>query len=1005
MHRWLVILCFLPGLLSVHGDEVKAPYDTEKAPIKLLTPQEALKALKLPKGFQATLFAAEPQVRQPISLTTDTRGRLWVAECYTYAESSVNFATDLNDRIIILEDTNGDGQADSQKVFWDKAQRLTSVEVGFGGVWALCAPHLLFIPDRNGDDIPDGPPEVVLEGWNADAVRHNIVNGLRWGPDGWLYGRHGILATSLVGKPGAPAAERVPINCGIWRYHPTRGTFEVVAYGTTNSWGFDYDDHGEMFFINTVIGHLWHTVPGAHCRRMYGVDLNPHTYELLEQTADHFHWDTGEQWHDIRKIGVSPTTDKAGGGHAHSGFMIYLGDNWPANYRNQLFTLNLHGRRINCDRLERHGVGYVGKHEPDLVRSEDPYFRGIELIYGPDGSVFVADWSDVGECHENDGVHRASGRIFKISYGQPKPNTVKDLSLLSDTELVKLQAHTNDWYVRQARRVLQERHAAGKDLSEAVVGLRTLLKAGPVTSRLRALWVLSVIDQAPETLLAGLLGDTEEHVRVWAIRLLGDQKQISPEVQTKLVELARKDASGLVRLYLASALQRLPLDQRWPLALALVQRGEDVDDPQQPLMLWYGIEAAVPSHPDRALEVLRVCKYPTVRRLLTRRLTEDLEERPAPVAQVVQVLLKTSDDQVRKDLLQGMHAALSGIRKAAAPKDWDKATAALQASKDDTVKQLTQEVGLVFGDGRALDQVRQLAFSGTADVAARRAALRTLVDNRVDKLGPELLKLVGDHVLGVEAIRGLAVYPEPQTPVALLSVYERTPPTTRERIIDTLASRAEFAQPLMTALAEGKISRKDISAAQAQQLMNLGNADITASLQKHWGELRATSEEKKQQIAAWKQKLTPEVMKGADLSAGRGLFQQKCAQCHTLYGAGGKIGPDLTGGNRRNLDYLLENLLDPSATVAADFKMSTLALKDGRALSGVIVERLGKTVAVQTPTERIVLPQGDIEEITPQNVSLMPEGLFNGLTDAQVRDLLDYLMGEGQVDLKLTAMP
>src|SRR5260370_399394 len=158
------------------------------------------------------------------------------------------------------------------------------------------------------------PPPVPLSPVAPhSAVRHNIVDGLKWGPDGWLYGRHGILATSLVGKPGASASQRTPINCGIWRYHPTRKVFEVVAQGTTNAWGFDYDEHGEMFFINTVIGHLWHVVPGAHYRRMYGTGFNPHLYQLIEKTAGHFHCDPGEKWDDIRKGGVSPTTDKAGG--------------------------------------------------------------------------------------------------------------------------------------------------------------------------------------------------------------------------------------------------------------------------------------------------------------------------------------------------------------------------------------------------------------------------------------------------------------------------------------------------------------------------------------------------------------------------------------------------------------------------------------------------------------------------------------------------------------------
>ncbi|MCA9232990.1 MAG: hypothetical protein KDA57_20255, partial [Planctomycetales bacterium] len=167
------------------------------------TPQAAASRITVPEGFRVTLFAGEPDVQQPISLTTDERGRLWIAENYTYAENPTNFDTELRDRIVILEDTDGDGRHDQRKVFWDQGRKLASVEIGHGGVWVLCAPQLLFIPDHNRDDRPDGPPEVVLDGWDEGPVRHNIVNGLKWGPDGWLYGRHGIQATSEVGKPGA----------------------------------------------------------------------------------------------------------------------------------------------------------------------------------------------------------------------------------------------------------------------------------------------------------------------------------------------------------------------------------------------------------------------------------------------------------------------------------------------------------------------------------------------------------------------------------------------------------------------------------------------------------------------------------------------------------------------------------------------------------------------------------------------------------------------------------
>jgi putative membrane-bound dehydrogenase-like protein len=388
----LVAVLALGTTLLSRGDDdsFPKPINTESDDETVLsTPAEALAAIKVPEGFRVTLFAAEPQIRQPIAITTDPRGRLWVAENYTYAENPVVLDERHRDRIVILEDRDNNGEADKRTVFWDQARQLTSIEVGMGGVWAMCPPQLLFLPDADGDDRPDSDPVVVLDGFELGASsHHNFANGLKWGPDGWLYGRNGISNDGHVGLPGTPDQERLLIGPGIWRFHPQTRRLEMVCSGTTNTWGHDWDDHGELFFINTVIGHLWHALPGAHFKRMFGPDHNPYVYELLDQNADHLHWDTAEAWNEAKK-GMSNSTDAAGGGHAHCGMMIYLGDNWPGQYRGRLFTLNMHGRRINQDRLERHGATYTGLHEADMLMSSDPWFRGIELLYGPDGGVYI----------------------------------------------------------------------------------------------------------------------------------------------------------------------------------------------------------------------------------------------------------------------------------------------------------------------------------------------------------------------------------------------------------------------------------------------------------------------------------------------------------------------------------------------------------------------------------------------------------------------------------------
>jgi putative membrane-bound dehydrogenase-like protein len=959
------------------------------------TPEEELRRIQVPPGFQVTLFAAEPDVRQPIALCFDDRGRLWVAECYTYAGAT--WDERFHDRIVIFEDTDNDGRFDKRTVFWDQGQRLSGLAVGFGGVWVLCAPQLLFLPDRNGDDRPDGPPEVVLDGWACREVGHNIVNGLMWGPDGWLYGRHGIQETSFVGRPGTPPAQRTRLNAGIWRYHPIRKVFEVVAHGTTNPWGLDYDDYGQMFFTNNVIGHLWHLIPGAHYRRMYGEDLNPHVYGLIEQHADHYHWDTGKPWTASREgKGIN---DLLGGGHSHCGGMIYLGDNWPEKYRNTLFMCNTHGRRLNNDRLQRQGSGYVGRHAPDFLRVGTPWFRGTDLRYGPDGGVYVSDWTDLGECHDHDGVHRTSGRIFKITWGRPALPAIRDLSQLSDQELVQLQWHRNDWYVRTARRLLQERAAAGRDLRAAHSLLRQKYAQEPdPTRKLRALWALYVSGGTEENWLRQQLRDPCEHLRVWAIRLLGDAGPISAATRQEWVRLAQEDPSGLVRLFLASALQRLPVEQRAELAAALLAHAEDADDHNIPLMIWYGVEPLAQDVPDQAVRLARIIRIPLVRQYLARRLAEELEQHPESLNQLL-MQARSLPSAAQRDILQGLAEALRGRRQVTPPPAWKELYALLSQQGPAELRPLVRDLAAVFGDGRALEELRRTALDAQADGAARRAALRSLLEAHPPDLAPLLKQLLADRATMGLAARGLAAFDDPDIPELILRHYYEMLPEDRPAALNTLTSRPAFARALLNAVAQGRLPRSDLSAFHARQIRNLRDPQLTEQLRRVWGEVRDTPAERRQLIAHYKALLTPERLRQADPVQGRRLFQQHCAACHRLFGQGNAIGPDLTGANRDNLDYLLENIVDPSAVVPEDFRLSIVTLKDGRVLSGLVREQTARTLSLQTQTDKLTLDREAIERIEPTRQSLMPDGLLSTLSEQQVCHLIRYLMSKEQVPL------
>jgi putative heme-binding domain-containing protein len=345
-----------------------------------------------------------------------------------------------------------------------------------------------------------------------------------------------------------------------------------------------------------------------------------------------------------------------------------------------------------------------------------------------------------------------------------------------------------------------------------------------------------------------------------------------------------------------------------------------------------------------------------------------------------------------------MEEALRGWRRAPKPANWDQVSSELAKSGGDNIKELVTRLGVLFGDGRALAEVQKIVSDESADAATRISALKTLVADKSDELLPLLKRLSGDRLLAEVAIRGLAGYSDADIPVLLIGHYPRLRPEAQAAAIDTLVSRPENAASLLAAAEAGQIEKRDISAFHARQIRSFEKDDLNQKLAKVWGEVRTSSADKEQQMKTWKEKLTPQ-LSAANLSAGRQLFAKTCANCHVLYGEGKSAGPDLTGGNRRNLDYLLENLFDPSGLVAADFRMTVFQLADGQTVNGVVVEQTDKTVTIHTQQERVTFPQNDIVRTKRSALSLMPDGLLTPLSEEQVRDLVGYLMSSQQVPL------
>jgi putative membrane-bound dehydrogenase-like protein len=1020
------------------------------------SPQDALKALQLPGGFKAELIAAEPDLVQPIAFTFDERGRIWVVEGNSYPKPREVGAG--QDRIKILEDKDGDGVFETKKIFCEGLNLVSGIELGFGGVWVGAAPYLMFIPDKDHNDQPDpaDPSDsrakvpglnftahALLDGWGSQDT-HETLNSFIWGPDGWLYGCHGVFTHSKVGKPGTPDDQRKPINAGIWRYHPVRHEFEIFAEGTSNPWGLDYDQYGEFFVTACVIPHLYHIVPGGRYQRQAGQHFNPYTYDDIKTIADHAHY-AGSARPDVafdKTTGagiVNDDTNALGGGHAHCGLAIYQSSLFPPTYRNQLIFGNLHGHRLVTNYTDPHASTYVGKHGSDFMRANDMHFIPVTQKVGPDGALYVSDWSDEQICHRGSNAvenwDRSNGRIYRVSYAGWKP-WKGDLAKESDEALAKLAVQTeNEWESRMARRVLVEKLSdkkSGLTSQKIEQNLVAMLKSQelvkvPQLIRFTALWKAASLGQ--RLMIAPNNGFDE--VRASQIRLAAadcspsdwpsplsevDMDAINPSLMIGHAEgdrlsamgpggihacevLAREDKSPLVHRELASVLQKLPLNKRQNLATALLAHGEDKDDPMIPLLIWYGIEPLVGSDPKVGLELTRVSKLPKVTEFIYRRLSSD----DAGRASMLSELTKEPDAAKREATLAMILSSARGAGKLTMPKDWAATAAKLKAggsegsgpAKAGTTEQLVTELSALFGDAEALQMFRERLALASAPVNEREKALGVLIqtgDGGTAKLLQQILTQDAPASLRRKSIQALASLKDAGTPKVLGALLPKLSANELPDAVNTLASTKEGSKELLKAVEAKTVPATALSPFLVRQLTAFDDKEINALIKSAWGDVNAPKADLGERTKKFRELLTSAALARGDLAKGKMLFTATCGQCHKLFGEGQNVGPDITGSNRADLNYLLENVLDPNAVIGKAYQLNLFTMKDGRVMSGVIKEESPAAVKIaMMGGVEFTLPQPDVAKREVSKLSTMPEGLFDALQKEQVIDLVKYL--------------
>ncbi len=969
-------------------------------------PAEAAALFRLADGLAIDLIAAEPRVAQPLYISFDERGRMWVVQYLQYPFPAglkvVRYDQYLRavfdkvpqppphgepgaDKVTVFEDTNGDGTFDRQKDVITGLNIATAAVTGRGGIWVLNPPYLLFYPDADGDDVPDGDPEVHLSGFGLEDT-HSVANSLAWGPDGWLYAANGSTTT---GRVSSAVSKDVTFQgqC-IWRYHPVTRVFEIFAEGGGNTFSLEFDSKGRLF-SGTNNGN---TRGMFYAQGSYGVKNWAKHGPLTNSFAFGFFPHMRHEGDDVR----FPQT-----------FCINEADSLPDAYRGKIIAANALHNRVWASELMPDGSTYRTRDLPPPVTTPDQWFRPVDIKAGPDGGIYIADWYDTRLTHVDprDNWHKTSGRIYRLR-GASSPATPVDLSQASDQQLLESLKHTGKWRRMTAVRLLGER--ADEQLRPQLTELARRNEPGA----LEALWALHWRGWFDEELARELLDHPDEHIRRWSVRLIGDQRRAEAATVARLARLAREEAYVQVRSQLASTAKRLPASAARDILRGLLTHDEDAGDLQLPLLIWWAIEAHCGSDREQMLALLRdaadwdrpLMADTVLSRLMQRFALEavlasdDADRRRACFEACQRLFAAAPLANHRQRLAEGFLEAFAGRDLSEVPAELARKLS--EASATGGAADLL--VGIKLNDPSAISEALKVVASEKSPIASRLALIEAFGATPRQPASGVLLRLLTSPSIPIKraALLALMAYDDPAIGREVCSRWHNSLPDERDLrsiALRLLASRAEWSKSLVNEVSRSRIKSSEVPLDLVQQMRLHQDAGLESDLDRLWGRTRATSDEKRQQI----ERLTRLIKSGAqqsdagDSARGRALFQKHCGTCHTLFGEGGQTGPNLTGYDREKLDFLAVAIVDPSAAIREEFTQFGIAMKDGRVLTGLIDQQTPTTVVIRgANNQTTLLNRDDIEEQQALRTSLMPDGLLDKLSDAEVRDLFAFVMSK-----------
>jgi putative heme-binding domain-containing protein len=940
------------------------PHRQDQPPNRPYSPEEAIARMRVPPGFTVELVAAEPDIVNPVAMTFDDRGRIFVCESIEYPRKTAGPG---RDQVKLLEDLDGDGRAERVTVFAEGLNIPSGIAAGHGGIWLLNAPDLLFLREADGKE---AGREVVVTGFGRTDT-HELPSSLTWGPDGWLYGLNGVFNHSRVVSEG----RTYTFTCALFRVDPRSRRFEIVCEGTSNPWGLAWDAEGSAIAsaCHWAKDHLFHFVETGYYQRQAG-PYPPYTLKIGSIT-DHGHQKT-----------------------AYCGLAWLDSDAYPEAYRERLYMGNVHGNAINVDRLERDGSTYRALAEPDFLAAGDAWFLPVSQKVGPDGCLYILDWYDRYHCYQDalrdpEGVDRLRGRLYRVRYGESQLAPRFDLAQESDEELMARLSSPNIFFRERAQRLLQERSGA-----EARRRLAELVRDGSAgrKARLHALWALIGGGPLPPDLHLELLSHADPTFRAWAVRAAAGEQRIDGQLLDAVRALSR-DAAPAVQLEVAIAARKLEGAGALPLLLEVLARAGE--DKLIPAIVWPNLHPLLEDEAERFVALLeRYEGAAPVDRLLPRAVERLLGRKELSAAPVVELLSRIAERSAAP-----APECFSRVAVRAAELS-EEQRGALRGGLEPLLRRIlgSPEAGRLLPSTHLL--AARLGLEGLDAAAVRRAALDASLDDpsrleAFDALiafgAPELPELAGELLAQGGELAGRILFAlgrsdEPRIAAAVLARFEALSPELQPLAIDLLLQRAPWTRRLLEAVRSGKMARSVLDANHLRKILDGNDREAIWEVERVWGSVRAERNPEREAVVAAMERFLHETP--GDPLAGEEVFRRQCAQCHVIHGEGKSVGPDLTAGGRASFAQLVASVFDPSLVIGPGYEVTSVVTRDGRHLSGLLIEDGESRLVLRLAGGgEEAVPRGEVRYTQRSALSMMPEGLESVLAPREIADLFAFL--------------